>query len=74
MNNNQLNNKMSEDKEEFLREIDELLGDEESETSLPNYSKTNGQTVDSGTGETCTEMTDVLNGLSVDQELPPKTG
>lgn len=71
---------MSE-KDEFLREIDELLGDSDEETPAPdpapNHSNTNGVSKDKGVGETNVELVDSLSGLTVDsnnQELPPKTG
>lgn len=68
---------MTEEKDEFLREIDELLGGVDEETPLPCHSKTNGVSEGKGVGETDLELTDSVSGLTVDssnKDPPPKTG
>lgn len=71
------------EKDDFLREIDELLGDIEDESPPPDHSIVNGSsTQDTGdTDDPDLKLANSLNSIShkhlkepVVQEPPPKTG
>lgn len=66
---------MDEDKDEFLREIDELLGGVGDETPQPSP-KSNGVGSANGLDLPELELDDNLNGLTLNTEepvIPPKS-
>ena len=68
---------MSEEKDDFLREIDELLGDIEDEPTSLSTPLANGSTHDSAVGDLDQELEDTFKDLTVESnhhEPPPKTG
>jgi len=65
---------MSEEKDDFLREIDELLGDIDEEPISHDTPLANGSAVGKDIDY---ELKDTLNGLSLqenDKKAAPKTG
>ena len=66
---------MSEEKDDFLREIEELLGDSDEDHTPPGTALANGST--GGKGDIDLELTDTLKGLSTQDnhhQATPKTG
>ena len=67
---------MEEEKDEFLREIDELLGEPGEGGSGNTHSKTNGMNGHNGIEKADIELAQDLSHLEVDtddQELAPKS-
>lgn len=56
---------MNEEKDDFLREIDELLGDVEGDSTPLSPSMANGSTGDKHLGDVDLELEDTLKVLSV---------
>ncbi len=67
---------MSEEKDDFLREIDELLGDIDEDPIPSGSSIANGSAGGKGMGDIDVELADTLNVLSAhdNQQTTPKTG
>ncbi len=68
---------MSEEKDDFLREIDELLGDVDDDLTLPDHSLENGSVQTKELGEFDLESENSLNTLSIENnhlQPTPKTG
>ena len=68
---------MNEEKDEFLREIDELLGDVDDEAPLPTHSKVNGSCAEEETRSIDLELANSLGSLTVqstNSQSRPKTG
>lgn len=68
---------MNEEKDDFLREIDELLGGIEDEPGPLNVPLANGSTQDKGMEDFDPDLEDTLRVLSVQEnyhQATPKTG
>ena len=61
------------EKDEFLREIDELLGDSGDESTPPNHSIANGVSLGKEVGDIDLELASTLDTLTT-QQPTPKTG